>query len=161
MVDHDVFAQVAGRGWRACARVAGDALPADALGVLIEDALYQHLREAGGLTDPRLNALRGDAQRFVGAYASETDVLAEALRRLVWARCLGMAIPRQVASPGGFGSVEEADSYCERALDAADLREAAARLLRHPEGRGLRRPARRRVPTAQLLDEDAPLGAAR
>lgn len=160
MVDQDRFTRTAASGWAPSARAIRDTWAVDLLGGQLEKDLYRELRVRGGLRDPLLGKHVQDAQRFASNSELAVHVVHAALAAYVWDRCLGPLIPLMVGPEGVFDSAEVAEAYCQRALDAARLPLAAERLLQRPEaGSGLRRPARSRVPTRDLLDEDMPVGA--
>lgn len=159
MVDQDRFTRTAASGWAPSARAIRATWAVDLLGGQLEKDLYRSLRSRGGLRDALLGKHVQDAQRVAGGRELEVDVLHDALAAYVWDRCLGPLIPLMVGPDGIFDSAEVAEAYCQRALDAARLPLAAERLLQRPEaGPGLRRPARPRVSTRDLLDEDMPVG---
>jgi hypothetical protein len=160
VVDQDTFTRTAAAGWSRSARAVREVTSADVLGSQLEEDLYRVLRRRGGLRDGLLHRYVIDAQRFEDPSESDQDlqVPVTALSSYVWDRCLGPLVPLMVGPDGVFESVAVAEAYCQKALRAARLDEAAERLQRHPDGRGLRRPARRRVSTRELLDEDMPGG---
>lgn len=162
MVDQDIFTRTAAAGWSRSARAVRDVAPADVLGGQLEEDLYRVLRRRGGLRDGLLHRYVVDAQRFEDRsdMGEDLQVPVDALASYVWDRCLGPLVPVMVGADGVFESVAVAEAYCHKALHAARLDEAAERLQRHPDGRSLRRPARRKVSTRELLDEDMPAGHA-
>ncbi len=160
MVDQDRFTRTAAAGWASSARAVRDTWAVDLLGRQLERDVYRALRSRGGLRDSLLIQCVQDAERFAPRPELHVDVLSEALAAYVWDRCLGPLIPLMIGADSVFDSVDEAEAYCRRALDAAQLDVAAERLLRRPEaGPGLKRPARRPLSTRELLDEDMPVAA--
>ncbi len=155
MVDRDVFASRVAPGWGASARAAGSLLPVEVLGDQLGRDLYRDLRRTGGLRGARLLGVLHQVRRCTPG-ASDPECLTEALGRYAWERCLSRIVPQMVY--GGAVTVAEALAYFERALSHARLEEAATRLLRNPDARLLRRPQQRQRSTAELLDEEAPLG---
>lgn len=161
MVDQDVWTRSAAPGWGRSARAVRDLAPVDQLCRVLEDDLYCHLRRTRGLEDVLLRQACDHVRRLdADAADSSHAVLARALRRLVWERCLGRNVPRMVGEGQACSDVAAALAYCKRALDGLNLEQVASSLLRRPNGEGLRRPGRPRARTIDLLDEDAPLGVA-
>lgn len=150
MPDGDVFTRRVTRRWRSAASAIGAGLPAEECALQIADCLAKDLRKSGGFARPGL------ADLLIGGTANEAEVAAR-LRDLVRNEVFERVLPLLVAK-GTFASSDQAQHFMRTCVENARMDLLARSLVRHPNGKGLRRPGRRRSSTSDLLNETAPLG---
>lgn len=121
-----------------------------------DEARGQALRAAGGNPALRIALEEGEAilanPSLEGiATDAETALVTRTLERTITARVLAPARGGLVDKLGG---VDSEQSYERAVIASVPIDEIAARVLRHPDGTGLRAPvAHRKQSTADLLDE--------
>lgn len=150
MPDGDVFTRSVTRRWRRAASAIGGGLPADECGLQIADCLAKDLRKSGGFARPGLEDL------LIDGTANEAEVAAR-LRDLIRNEVFERVLPFLVAK-GTFASKDQAEHFMTTCVENARMDLLARSLVTHPNGKGLRRPSRRRSSTSDLLNEVAPLG---
>ena len=150
MPDGDVFTRSVTRRWKRAASAIGGGLPADECALQIADCLAKDLRKSGGFARPGLEDL------LIGGTANEAEVAAR-LRDLVRNELFERVLPLLVAK-GAFASRDQAQHFMTTCVESARMDLLARSLVSHPNGKGLRRPSRRRSSTSDLLNEPARLG---
>ncbi len=151
MPDGDVFTRSVTRRWRRAASAIGGGLPADECALQIVDCLAKDLRKSGGF------ARRGLEDLLIHGTADEAQVAAR-LRELVRDEVFERVLPLLVAK-GTFASRNQAEEFMKTCVESARMDLLARSLVSHPNGKGLRRPSRRKSSTSDLLNEPAHLGS--
>ncbi|MEN8674148.1 hypothetical protein [Nocardioides sp.] len=150
MPDGDVFTRSVTRGWRGVASALGDGLPADECALRIERSLATDLRKAGGFARPGLEDL-------LNAGTVNEAHVADRLKELVRTEVFERVMPLLVAK-GTFATWEQAQQFATLCVETARMDMLARSLVTHPDGKGLRRPARKKSSNLDLLSEPASLG---
>lgn len=150
MPDGDVFTRGVARRWRNLAAALRDGLPAEECALRIEHSLAVELRKAGGFARPGLeDLLNADA-------VDETQIavrLGELVRREVFERVMPLLVAQEK-----FANYGQAQRFMTMCVETARMDMLARSLVSHPDGKGLRRPGRKRSSTADLLSESASMG---
>lgn len=150
MPDGDVFTRRVARRWRNLASALRDGLPAEECALRIEHSLAVDLRRGGGFARPGLeDMLNADA-------VDEAQVavrLGELVRREVFERVMPLLVAQEK-----FANWGQAQRFMTLCVETARMDMLARSLVNHPDGKGLRRPPRRKSSTDDLLGETASLG---
>jgi len=145
-----VFTRSVTRGWRSVASALGDGLPAEECARRIERSLAAALRKSGGFARAGLEDLLN------AGLANEIEV-ADRLGDLVRNEVFERVMPLLVAK-GTFTNWEQAQQFTTLCVETARMDLLARSLLAHPDGKGLRRPGRKKSSTKDLLSEPASMG---
>lgn len=150
MPDGDVFTRKVSRRWRNLASALRDGLPADECALRIERSLTVELRKSGGFARPGLKDL------LAADPVDETQVavrLGELVRREVFERVMPLLVAQEK-----FRSWQQAQEFTTLCVETARMDVLARSLVSHPDGKGIRRPSRKKSSTVELLSESATLG---
>ena len=150
MPDGDVFTRSVTPRWRNLASALRDGQAVEECARRIEHSLAAELRKSGGFARPGLE----DLVNAGTAHEAEVAVrLGELVRNEVFERVMPLLVAK-----GKFASWEQAQQFMTMCADTARLDVLARSLMRHPDGKGVRRPSRQRSSTLELLNEPASLG---
>lgn len=149
-MDGDVFTRKVRRIWRRLADAISSQSEPTVCAHLLEAALAADLRKSGGLAAlplaPDDPDDRPSEQRVAGALQERWQ--AEVVER----------IAPSLVGRGVFETYDDVQTFVARVNAIARFDVLAGAALRHPDGKGVRRPAMRRRDADAIWSESAPLG---